>query len=255
MAEFEEKLVYKRPESLTGAYTNFCPGCTHGIGIRLVAEVLDELNIREHSLGVAPVGCSVLIYNFFNVDFSEAPHGRAPAMATGMKRANPDKIVFTYQGDGDLAAIGTGEIVHAAARGEKITVIFINNAIYGMTGGQMAPTTLEGQKTTSSPMGRNTNLAGYPIRMSEMLSTLEGAAYVTRQSLHDVKHIQRAKKAILTAFKVQQAGLGFSLVELLSTCCTNWKMDPVDSLVWLKENMIPYFPLGDYKKIDQVKAL
>ncbi|MBN1314906.1 MAG: 2-oxoglutarate oxidoreductase [Anaerolineales bacterium] len=255
MTESEEKLIYKRPESLTDAHTTYCPGCTHGIAHRLVAEVLDELDIRERTLGVAPVGCSVLAYYFFNVDFAEAPHGRAPALATGMKRSNPDKIVFTYQGDGDLAAIGTGEIVHSAARGEKITVIFINNAIYGMTGGQMAPTTLEGQKTTSSPMGRNISLAGYPIRMSELLSTLDGAAFVTRQSLHDVKHIQRAKKAILTAFKVQQAGLGFSLVELLSTCCTNWKMDPVDSLVWLRDNMIPQFPLGDFKVIDQVKEL
>jgi len=216
---------------------------------------LDELNMRERAIGVAPVGCSVLAYYYFNVDFAEAAHGRAPAMATGMKRSNPDKIIFTYQGDGDLAAIGTGETVHAAGRGENITIIFINNAIYGMTGGQMAPTTLEGQRTTSSPMGRDLGIAGFPIKMSEMLATLDGSAYITRQSLHDVKHIRRAKKAILTAFKTQEAGLGFSMVELLSTCCTNWKMDPVESLDWLRENMLPYYPLGDYKVIDAVKEL
>jgi 2-oxoglutarate ferredoxin oxidoreductase subunit beta len=255
MTELVETLVYERPEALTDAYTHYCPGCTHGIAHRLVAEALDELGLREQTIGIAPVGCSVLAYYYFNVDFAEAPHGRAPAMATGMKRANPDKTIFTYQGDGDLAAIGTGEIVHAAGRGEDITVIFINNAIYGMTGGQMAPTTLEGQKTTSSPMGRDISLAGYPLRMSELLATLDGAAYITRQSLHDVKHIRRAKKAIVTAFKVQQAGLGFSMVELLSTCCTNWKMDPLDSLDWLRDNMIPYFPLGDTKVIDRVQSL
>jgi 2-oxoglutarate ferredoxin oxidoreductase subunit beta len=255
MTELVETLVYERPESLTEAHTHYCPGCTHGIAHRLVAEALDELGLREQTIGIAPVGCSVLAYYYFNVDFAEAPHGRAPAMATGMKRANPDKTIFTYQGDGDLAAIGTGEIVHAAGRGENITVIFINNAIYGMTGGQMAPTTLEGQKTTSSPMGRDISIAGYPIRMSELLATLDGAAYITRQSLHDVKHIRRAKKAILTAFKVQQAGLGFSMVELLSTCCTNWKMDPLDSLDWLRDNMIPYFPLGDTKVADRVQSL
>jgi 2-oxoglutarate ferredoxin oxidoreductase subunit beta len=255
MTEFVETVVYERPEALTVAHTHYCPGCTHGIAHRLVAEALDELGLRERTIGIAPVGCSVLAYYYFNIDFAEAPHGRAPAMATGVKRANPDKIVFTYQGDGDLAAIGTGEIVHAAGRGENLTVIFINNAIYGMTGGQMAPTTLEGQKTTSSPMGRDIGIAGYPLKMSELLATLDGSAYITRQSLHDVKHIRRAKKAILTAFKVQQAKLGFSMVELLSTCCTNWKMDPLDSLDWLRDNMIPYFPLGDTKVIDQVKSL
>jgi 2-oxoglutarate ferredoxin oxidoreductase subunit beta len=255
MSDVSEKLIYQRPESLTTAHTHYCPGCTHGIAHRLVAEVLDELGLRGRTLGIAPVGCSVLAYYYFNVDFAEAPHGRAPAMATGMKRSNPDKIVFTYQGDGDLAAIGTGEIIHAAGRGELITVIFINNAIYGMTGGQMAPTTLEGQRTSSSPMGRDIGLAGHPLRMCEMLSTLDGAAYIVRGSLHDVKHIRRAKKAILTAFKVQEAGLGFSMVELLSTCATNWKMDPVESLSWLEENMIPYYPLGEYKVIDAVKDL
>jgi 2-oxoglutarate ferredoxin oxidoreductase subunit beta len=255
MTEFVETVVYERPEALTVAHTHYCPGCTHGIAHRLVAEALDELGLRGRTIGIAPVGCSVLAYYYFNIDFAEAPHGRAPAMATGVKRANPDKIVFTYQGDGDLAAIGTGEIVHVAGRGENLTVIFINNAIYGMTGGQMAPTTLEGQKTTSSPMGRDIGIAGYPLKMSELLATLDGSAYITRQSLHDVKHIRRAKKAILTAFKVQQAKLGFSMVELLSTCCTNWKMDPLDSLDWLRDHMIPYFPLGDTKVIDQVKSL
>ncbi|MEN8098572.1 MAG: thiamine pyrophosphate-dependent enzyme [Chloroflexota bacterium] len=250
-----EKLVYQRPVALTEAHTHYCPGCTHGISHRLVAEVLDELGLRETAIGIAPVGCSVLAYYYFNVDFAEAAHGRAPAMATGMKRANPDKTIFTYQGDGDLAAIGTGEIVHAAGRGENISVIFINNAIYGMTGGQMAPTTLEGQATTSSPRGRDISLAGHPLKMSELLATLDGASFISRQSLHDPKHIRRAKKAITTAFKVQQAGLGFSMVELLSTCSTNWKIDPLTSLDWLKENMIPYFPLGDYKVIDEVKSL
>jgi 2-oxoglutarate ferredoxin oxidoreductase subunit beta len=255
MSEVVETLVYQRPEALTAAHTHYCPGCTHGIAHRLVAEVLDELEIRERTIGIAPVGCSVLAYYYFNVDFAEAAHGRAPAMATGMKRSNPDKIIFTYQGDGDLAAIGMGEIVHAAGRGENITVIFINNAIYGMTGGQMAPTTLEGQRTTSSPTGRNIALAGYPLRVCEMLSTLDGAAYIYRGSLHDVKHIRRAKRAVLTAFKVQQAGLGFSMVELLSTCSTNWKMDPVESLSWLEQNMIPYYPLGEYKAIPAVNEL
>lgn len=255
MNNAEERLVFERPLSLTDAHTHYCPGCTHGIAHRLVAEALDELGLRERTLGIAPVGCAVLAYYYFNVDMAEAAHGRAPAMATGMKRANPDKILFTYQGDGDLAAIGTGEIVHAAGRGENITVIFINNAIYGMTGGQMAPTTLEGQKTTSSPLGRDVSIAGHPLRMSELLATLDGAAYVVRGSLHDPKHIRRAKKAILTAFKVQQAGLGFSMVELLSACGTNWKMDPIEALGWLKDNMIPCFPLGDYKVIDAVKNL
>lgn len=255
MGELVEKLVYGRPKSLTDAHTHYCPGCTHGVAHRLVAEALDELGIRERTIGIAPVGCSVLAYYYFNVDFAEAAHGRAPAMATGMKRANPDRVIFAYQGDGDLAAIGTGEIVHAAGRGENITVIFINNAIYGMTGGQMAPTTLEGQKTTSSPMGRDISIAGHPLKMSELLSTLDGAAYVVRHSLHDVKHIRRARKAILTAFKVQLAGLGFSMVELLSSCCTNWKMDPVESLDWLRDSMVPFYPLGEHKVIDAVKDL
>ncbi len=242
-----EVLVYNRPDSLTDVSTHYCPGCTHGIAHRLIAEVLDEMGLRENSIGVASVGCSVFSYNYFDFDFVQSPHGRAPAMATGIKRVLPDKTVFTYQGDGDLASIGMGEIVAAAARGENITVIFINNANYGMTGGQMAPTTLPGQKTTSSPSGRDVETQGYPIRSAELLSTLDGASYVVRRSLHDAKHIRLAKKAIRTAFEVQQRGLGFSMVELLSICPTNWGLTPVQSLQWLEEHMIPFFPLGDYK--------
>jgi 2-oxoglutarate ferredoxin oxidoreductase subunit beta len=245
--DIAEVAVYERPESLTDLSTHYCPGCTHGVAHRLVAEVLDEMGLRETTIGVASVGCSVFAYNYFNCDFVQAPHGRAPAMATGVKRVRPDRIVFTYQGDGDLASIGMGEIVAAAARGENITVIFINNANYGMTGGQMAPTTLPGQKTTSSPSGRDVETQGYPIRSAEMLSTLDGASYVVRRSLHDAKHIRLAKKAIRTAFEVQQRGLGFSMVELLSICPTNWGLTPVQSLQWLEEHMIPFFPLGDYK--------
>ncbi len=249
------ELVYQRPEALAAVHTHYCPGCTHSIAHRLVAEVIDELGLREQTVMVAPVGCSVFGYQYFEVDACVAAHGRAPAMATGIKRLMPENIVFTYQGDGDLASIGMAEIVHAAARGEKITVIFINNAIYGMTGGQMAPTSLSGQKTTSSPFGRNVEMTGSPIRISEMLATLDGAAYVVRRSLHDVTNIRKAKKAILTAFKVQQAGLGFSMVELLSSCPTNWGMTPEDSLKWIESAMIPVFPLGDYKVVDAVKGL
>jgi 2-oxoglutarate/2-oxoacid ferredoxin oxidoreductase subunit beta len=242
-----ENLVYERPSSFTDAPTHYCPGCTHGTAHRLIAEVLDEMGLTGRTIGVAPVGCAVFAYNYFATDFVEAPHGRAPAMATGIKRVLPDRIVFTYQGDGDLASIGTGEIVHAAARGENITVIFINNANFGMTGGQMAPTTLPGQKTTSSPNGRDVELQGYPIRMAEMLATLDGAGYVVRRSLHDPTNIRKAKKAIRTAFDTQARGLGFSLVELLSTCPSNWNLTPVESLRWLEEHMLPYYPLGDYK--------
>jgi len=249
------ELVYKRPESLSEVYTHYCPGCTHGIAHRLLAEVLDELDIRERTILVAPVGCSVFAYHYFETDGCEAAHGRAPAMATGIKRSLPDSIVVTYQGDGDLAAIGTAEIIHAAARGENITTIFINNAIYGMTGGQMAPTTLPGQKTTSSPFGRDVEIAGFPIRMSELVAQLNGAAYVVRRSLHDVANIRKAKKAILTALKVQLNGLGFSMVELLSSCPTNWGFPPEKALEWIETNMVPYFPLGDYKVLDAVKDL
>jgi len=242
-----EQLVYERPHSLSETPNTYCPGCTHGVAHHLIAEVLDELNLRERTIGVAPVGCSVFAYNYFNMDFAEAAHGRAPAMATGIKRLQPDRIVFTYQGDGDLASIGMGEIVHAAGRGELITVIFINNTNYGMTGGQMAPTTLPGQKTTSSPYGRDVETAGFPIHVAELLATLEGAAYVVRRSLHDPKNIRLAKKAVRTAFEAQVRGLGFSMVELLSTCPTNWGLTPLEALKWLEQNMLPAYPLGDYK--------
>jgi len=212
-----------------------------------VAEVLDEMEVREKTIGVAPVGCSVFAYNYFDCDFVEAAHGRAPAMATGIKRVLPDRIVFTYQGDGDLASIGSAEILHAAGRGENITVIFINNAIYGMTGGQMAPTTLPGQVTTSSPSGRDVEVMGFPLRMAELLANLDGAGYVVRRSLHDPKHIRMAKKAIRNAFEAQRRGLGFSMVELLSSCPTNWGITPLEALRWVEEHMIPAFPLGDYK--------
>lgn len=250
-----QTIVYQRPESLTDTPTHYCPGCTHGVAHRLIAEVLDEMDVREQTIGVAPVGCSVFAYNYFNTDFVEAAHGRAPAMATGIKRVLPDKIVFTYQGDGDLASIGMGEIMHTAARGENITVIFINNAIYGMTGGQMAPTSLPGQKTTSSPFGRDVEQAGFPVRMAEALSVMDGTGYSVRRSLHDPKNIRLAKKAIRTAFEAQRHGLGFSIVELLSTCPTNWGIDPLQSLDWLEEHMIPVFPLGDYKVAPALSAL
>jgi 2-oxoglutarate ferredoxin oxidoreductase subunit beta len=249
------ELIYQRPESLCAVHTHYCPGCTHGVAHRLLAEVIDELGLRERVVLVAPVGCSVFIYNYFDVDACEAAHGRAPAMATGLKRVLPENIVITYQGDGDLASIGTAEIIHAAARGENITTIFINNAIYGMTGGQMAPTTLPGQKTTSSPFGRDIELAGFPLRMCEVMSALDGAAYIVRRSLHDVKNIRKAKKAITTALKTQINGLGFSMVELLSSCPTNWGLTPSEALKWVEANMLPYYPVGDYKVMDAVAAL
>jgi 2-oxoglutarate ferredoxin oxidoreductase subunit beta len=241
------QVVYTRPDSLTETPTTYCPGCTHGVAHRLIAEVLDEMEAREITIGVAPVGCSVFAYNFFDCDFVEAAHGRAPAMATGIKRLLPDRIVFTYQGDGDMASIGMAEIMHAAARGENITVVFINNAIYGMTGGQMAPTTLPGQKTTSSPTGRDIEQTGFPVRMAESLATMEGTGYSVRRSLHDPKNIRLAKKAIRTAFEAQKRGLGFSIVELLSTCPTNWGLSPIESLRWVEDYMIPVYPLGDCK--------
>ncbi len=247
MVSTSSKVVYSRPESFTDIPTHYCPGCTHGIAHRLIAEVLDEMELREKTIGVAPVGCSVFAYNYLDCDFVEAAHGRAPAMATGIKRLLPDRIVFTYQGDGDLASIGMAETMHVAARGENITIIFINNAIYGMTGGQMAPTTLPGQKTTSSPYGRDVEQAGFPVRMAEALATMEGTGYAVRRSLHDPKNIRLAKKAIRMAFEVQKRGMGFSIVELLSTCPTNWGMSPQQALAWVEEHMIPVFPLGDYK--------
>jgi 2-oxoglutarate ferredoxin oxidoreductase subunit beta len=239
--------IYSRPEALTDTPTTYCPGCTHGVAHRLIAEVIDEMGLREKTVGVAPVGCSVFAYNFFDMDFVEAAHGRAPAMATGIKRVLPDRTVFTYQGDGDLASIGMAEIMHASARGENITVIFINNAIYGMTGGQMAPTTLPGQKTTSSPTGRDVEQAGFPVRMAEALATMDGTGYAVRRSLHDPKNIRLAKKAIRTAFEAQQRGLGFSIVELLSSCPTNWGMTPVEALQWIENYMVPVYPLVDCK--------
>ncbi|AHF07360.1 thiamine pyrophosphate-dependent enzyme [Desulfitobacterium metallireducens] len=241
--------VFKRPEALTLSRTHYCPGCTHGIIHRLVAEVIDELGVREETIGIASVGCSVLAYNYFNVDMQQAAHGRAPAVATGVKRVHPDKVVFTYQGDGDLAAIGTAEIIHAAARGEKFTTIFVNNAIYGMTGGQMAPTTLPRQEATTSPKGRDPLVQGYPIRMSEILATLDGPAFIARVSVHNPKEVAKAKKAIRQAFEVQIAGKGFALVEVLSSCPTNWGFTPVEALKWLEKNMIPYYPLGVKKSL------
>lgn len=239
--------VASRPKCLKEQHFSYCPGCTHGIGTRLVAEALDELGVIENTVGVLSVGCSVMLYKFIDCDFIQAPHGRAPAVATGVKRALPDHTVFAYQGDGDMAAIGTAEIVHAAARGEKITIFFLNNAIYGMTGGQMAPTTVEGQVTTTTPNGRDPALAGYPIRMAEMLSTLDGSAYIARVALNNPKNVRQAKKAIQRAFEVQQAGLGFSMVEMLSTCPTNWGAKPVDALKLIDEQMLPTYPLGEFK--------
>ena len=241
------KAVYQRPKALTDVVTHYCPGCTHGIAHRLVAEIIDELGIQEKTIGVASVGCSVFSYNYFDIDFQQAAHGRAPAVATGVKRVHPDAVVFTYQGDGDLASIGAAEILHAAVRGENITVVFINNAIYGMTGGQMAPTTLVGQKTTTSPFGRDPSTQGYPVKVSELLSTVQGAAYVARFSLHNPANVAKAKQGLKRAFSNQIEGKGFSLVELLSTCSTNWGMTPAKSLEWLEENMIPEYPLGVYK--------
>lgn len=247
------QVVYEKTKGLTEKQTHYCPGCTHGVIHKLVGEVLVELGVLGKSVGVAPVGCSVLAYDYFNCDMHEAAHGRAPAVATGIKRVLPDHTVFTYQGDGDLASIGTAEIIHAAHRGEKFTTIFVNNAIYGMTGGQMAPTTLIGQKATTSPYGRDQATTGMPLKVSEMLATIDGAAFVERVSVHDVPNIRKAKKAIKKAFQVQIEGKGFGIVEILSTCPTNWGITPVDSLTWLKENMIPYYPLGNFRTPEEGK--
>lgn len=241
-------VVFDKPHALTDAPMHYCPGCTHGIVHRLVAEVIDELGIEGKTIGIAPVGCSVFAYNYFNCDMIEAAHGRAPAVATGVKRADPENnVVFTYQGDGDLASIGMAETVHAAARNENITIIFINNAIYGMTGGQMAPTSLPGQVTQTSPYGRDTDHCGFPIKVCEMLSELEGPEYLERVTVNNVKNIMKAKKAIKKAFQNQIDGKGFSLVEVVSTCPTNWGMTPQNALKWLEDNMLPYYPLGVYK--------
>ncbi len=241
--------VFAPTKGLLDVEMHYCPGCGHGIVHRLVAEVLEEMNLLDRAIGVAPVGCAVFAYNYFNCDMFEAAHGRAPAVATGIKRVHPGHAVFTYQGDGDLASIGTAEVVHAAHRGEKITTIFINNAIYGMTGGQMAPTTLVGQRTTTSQSGRDKDLCGEPIRIAEMLATISGAAYIERTAINSTANINKTKKAIRKAFETQMAGKGFSLIEVLSTCPTNWGLSPVESMKWLEEQMIPYYPLGVYKEV------
>ena len=243
----DEKLVFSRPHSLLPVVTNYCPGCTHGIVHRLVCEAMDELDIEGQTVGVAPVGCSVMSYDFFGCDMIEAAHGRAPAVATGVKRVLPDHVVFAYQGDGDLASIGMAETVHAATRGEHITVIFINNAIYGMTGGQMAPTSLIGQVTQTSPYGRDPATQGMPIRISELLATLDAPAYIERVAVNSVAHVRQAKKAILKAFKNQVEGKGFSLVEVVSTCPTNWGLTPDKACAFVEEKMIPFYPLGNFK--------
>ena len=240
-------VVFSKTKMLTDAPLHYCPGCTHGIIHRLVAEVIEELGVEDRTIGVAPVGCAVFAYNYFNCDMHEASHGRAPSVATGIKRSLPDRCVFTYQGDGDLASIGTAEIVHSCTRGEKFTTIFVNNAIYGMTGGQMAPTTLPGQVTTTSPYGRDVNHCGYPVKVCEMLSTLDGAYYIARVSVDCVKNVINAKKCIKKAFEYQLEGKGFTLVEVLSSCPTNWGMAPNEALEWVREKMIPYYPLGVYK--------
>jgi len=239
--------TFERPEALSEEPTHYCPGCTHGVIHRLVAEVIDELGIRGRTVGIAPVGCAVLAYNYFTFDFQEAAHGRAPAMATGIKRVRPDLIVFTYQGDGDLASIGMGEIIHAANRGEKFTTIFVNNAVYGMTGGQMAPTTMPGQRTTTTASGRNVDEVGMPIKMAELLSALETPGYIARQTVIKPKYIVRAKKAIKKAFTYQLEGRCFSLVELVSTCPTNWGLTPDEAVKWAEDTLLSYYKLGEYK--------
>ena len=246
-------VVFKKTSMLSDVPFHYCPGCTHGIIHRLVAESIEELGVADKTIGIAPVGCAVFAYNYFNCDMQEAAHGRAPAVATGIKRVLPDSVVFTYQGDGDLASIGAAEIVHAAMRGEKFTTIFVNNAIYGMTGGQMAPTTMVGQVTTTSPYGRAKEHCGEPLRVSEMLATINGAAYIERVTVTDVPNILKAKRAIKKAFEYQIAGKGFTLVEVLSTCPTNWGFSPLEAMKWLKENMVPYFPLGTFRDVEVSK--
>jgi 2-oxoglutarate/2-oxoacid ferredoxin oxidoreductase subunit beta len=239
--------TFTKPEALSDQTTHYCPGCTHGVIHRLVAEVIDELGIRGRTVGIAPVGCAVLAYNYFTFDFQEAAHGRAPAMATGIKRVRPDLMVFTYQGDGDLASIGMAEIIHAANRGEKFTTIFVNNAIYGMTGGQMAPTSMPNQRTTTSPFGRDVDDVGMPIKVAELIASLQTPAYIARQAVLKPKHIVKAKKSIKQAFQYQMEARCFSMVELISTCPTNWGLTPVDAIKWAEDNMLPYYPLGEYK--------
>ncbi len=246
-----EVKVYSRPKVwMKDVHTHYCPGCGHGISHRIICEAIDELGIQADCISMAPVGCAAMMYDYINIDYIEAAHGRAPASATGIKRVLPGKVVFTYQGDGDLASIGMAEIIHAANRGEKICVFFINNAIYGMTGGQMAPTTLLGQKTTTTPHGRDPELAGYPIRMCELLASLATPAYIERVSLAGTANIIKAKKAVKKAFETQLEGKGFSFVEILSTCPTNWGLDPVHAYEWQVKNMIPYYPLGVFKDFE-----
>ena len=240
-------IVFEKPKALTDAPLHYCPGCTHGIIHRLVAEAIDSLNVGDITVGVAPVGCAVFAYNYFSCDMIEAAHGRAPAVATGLKRAHPASVVFTYQGDGDLASIGMAETVHAAARNENITIVFVNNAIYGMTGGQMAPTSLPGQVTQTSPYGRDTSVCGFPVRVCELLSQIDGAEYIERVAVNNVKNVKNAGRAIKKAFENQINGKGFSLVEVISSCPTNWGMTPEKALEWIDEKMIPYYPLGVYK--------
>ena len=239
--------VFTYTKGMTAVETTYCPGCTHGISNRLIMETLDEMGKLGETIGVGPIGCSVLAHKFMNVDMLEAAHGRAPAVASGIRRVHPDKVVFTYQGDGDLASIGTAEIIHAAARGEKFTTFFVNNAIYGMTGGQMAPTTLVGQKSTTTQVGRAPEQAGFPIRVCELLATLDGAVYVERVALNSPANINKAKKAVKRAFEVQEQRLGYSFVEFVSTCPTNWGLTPIAAMEFLKEKMLPYYPLGLFK--------
>ena len=242
-----ENLVYKKTDHMTDKVLSYCPGCGHGTAHRVLMEVIDEMGVRADTIGVAPVGCSVLAYDFMNIDMQGAAHGRAPAVATGIKRCWPDKFVFTYQGDGDLAAIGTAETIHACNRGENITILFINNGIYGMTGGQMAPTTLEGMRTTTSPYGRDLESMGNPIKITELIANLPGVHYVTRQAVHTPRYVRRTKKAIFKAFDIQKNKKGLSFVEIVSNCNSGWKMTPNQSNIWMEDNMFPYYPLGDIK--------
>ncbi len=246
----EENLVFEKTKLLTDKVFSYCPGCGHGVAHRILMEVIEEMDIQSETIGVAPVGCSVLAYDFMDIDMQQAAHGRAPAVATGIKRVLPEKFVFTYQGDGDLAAIGTAETIHACNRGENIVIIFINNGIYGMTGGQMAPTTLEGMRSSTSPYGRNVELMGHPIKMTELIAELPGTCYVTRQAVHKPGNVRKAKKAIRKAFEYQKAKKGLSFIEIVSNCNSGWKMTPLQANQWMEENMFPFYPLGDIKSID-----
>lgn len=245
-----ENLVYKKTDLMTDKALSYCPGCGHGVIHRMTMEVIEEMELAEETIGIAPVGCSVLAYEFMNVDMQQAAHGRAPALATGIKRVFPEKTIFTYQGDGDLAAIGTAETIHACNRGENITIIFVNNGIYGMTGGQMAPTTLEGMKSSTTPYGRDAKKMGYPLKMTELVAQLPGTCYVTRQAVHKAGNVRKTKKALKKAFQYQKEERGTSFIEVVSNCNAGWKMTPVESNKWMEENMFPFYPLGDIKKPD-----